>query len=206
MDHYTQAGNKNIGRNQFAAGAALDRDNVNYTQTTDYAYVNPNYTLISVPAWQDGSTMDATAVRRTRRWTCNGHTPNWSIYFTDTLTLEERERDGFRPLQPRYASIISICSIRLPGPGSLDWRLHISALQSRCRDYLEPDLERERIREILPGQPRANFHRTRLRRSGQRPVRLPNALAADPPLQQVVTDTWEAGLRGKPEIPPSSAI
>ena len=33
------------------------------------------------------------------------------------------------------------------------------------------------------------------------PCSLPNALASDPPLQQVVTDTWEAGLRGKPEIP-----
>jgi outer membrane receptor protein involved in Fe transport len=32
------------------------------------------------------------------------------------------------------------------------------------------------------------------------PCSLPNALASDPPLQQVVTDTWEAGLRGKPEI------
>jgi outer membrane receptor protein involved in Fe transport len=32
------------------------------------------------------------------------------------------------------------------------------------------------------------------------PCALPNALAADPPLQQVVTDTWEVGLRGKPEL------
>ena len=32
------------------------------------------------------------------------------------------------------------------------------------------------------------------------PCSLPNALAGDPPLQQVVTDTWEAGLRGKPEL------
>jgi len=32
------------------------------------------------------------------------------------------------------------------------------------------------------------------------PCSLPNALASDPPLQQVVTDTWEVGLRGKPEL------
>jgi len=32
------------------------------------------------------------------------------------------------------------------------------------------------------------------------PCSLPNALSSDPPLQQVVVDTWEAGLRGKPEI------
>jgi hypothetical protein len=45
-----------IGRNQFAAGASLDRGSVDYTQNTGYGYVNPNYTLTSVPAWQDGST------------------------------------------------------------------------------------------------------------------------------------------------------
>ena len=33
------------------------------------------------------------------------------------------------------------------------------------------------------------------------PCSLPNSLSSDPPLKQVVTDTWEAGLRGKPEIP-----
>jgi outer membrane receptor protein involved in Fe transport len=33
------------------------------------------------------------------------------------------------------------------------------------------------------------------------PCSLPNSLSSDPPLQQVVTYTWEAGLRGKPEIP-----
>jgi outer membrane receptor protein involved in Fe transport len=32
------------------------------------------------------------------------------------------------------------------------------------------------------------------------PCSLPNALASDPPLQQVVTGTWEVGLRGKPEF------
>jgi outer membrane receptor protein involved in Fe transport len=33
------------------------------------------------------------------------------------------------------------------------------------------------------------------------PCSLPNSLSSDPPLKQVVTDTWEVGLRGKPEIP-----
>ena len=45
-----------IGRNQFAAGAALDRGSVKYTQNTQYGYLNPNYTITGVPAWRDGST------------------------------------------------------------------------------------------------------------------------------------------------------
>ena len=30
------------------------------------------------------------------------------------------------------------------------------------------------------------------------PCKLPNAMAGDPPLEQVVTRTWEAGARGRP--------
>src|ERR1700691_3323091 len=33
--------NPSLGRNQFAAGGSLDRNNITYTQTTDYAYVLP---------------------------------------------------------------------------------------------------------------------------------------------------------------------
>ena len=55
---FTWITNPGIGRNQFAAGASIDRNNITYTQTTDFAYVLPNYSLISVPAWQDGSTVD----------------------------------------------------------------------------------------------------------------------------------------------------
>jgi outer membrane receptor protein involved in Fe transport len=33
------------------------------------------------------------------------------------------------------------------------------------------------------------------------PCSLPNALSSDPPLSQVVSQTWEAGVRGKPELP-----
>ena len=56
---FTWITNPGIGRNQFAAGASIDRNNITYSQTTDFAYVLPNYSLVSVPAWRDGSTVDA---------------------------------------------------------------------------------------------------------------------------------------------------
>ncbi len=76
-----------MGRNQFTAGASIDRGSVSYTQNTHYGYVNPNYTLTSVPAWQDGSTVDANGNPIDARVDLHGRTPNWSLYFTDTLTL-----------------------------------------------------------------------------------------------------------------------
>ena len=55
-DRWTWLTSPRIGRNQFAAGATLDRGSVGYTQNAAYGYLNPNYTITNVPAWQDGST------------------------------------------------------------------------------------------------------------------------------------------------------
>src|SRR4029077_5201601 len=98
-----------IGRNQFALGATFDRGSVDFTQNTGYGYVNPNYSITTVPAWQDGASVNL-----------HGRAPNWSLYFTDTLTLFKTVNltvsarynhfriDNFDRIDP------------LPGPGSLD--------------------------------------------------------------------------------------
>jgi hypothetical protein len=72
-----------IGRNQFAAGSTLDRGSVGYTQNTVFGYLNPNYTITNVPAWQDGSTANPVD----SGVSLHGLIPNWSFYFTDTFTL-----------------------------------------------------------------------------------------------------------------------
>jgi len=196
---FTWIASPKIGRNQLAAGALLDRGSVNYTQTTDYAYVNPNYTLTSVPAWQDGSTsVDGSPINS--EVNLHGVTPNWSLYFTDTLTLAKTVNvtvsgrynrstvDNFDRLNPT------------PGPGSLDG------------DYL---FQRFNPAIGITWSPFATVNAYARYSQGSRaptsielgcadpsaPCSLPNSLSSDPPLQQVVTDTWEAGLRGKPEIP-----
>jgi len=83
----TWISNPGIGRNQFAAGASVDRNNITYTQTSDFSYVLPNYSFISVPAWQDGSTVDGNGNPIDTQVGFKGHAPNWSLYFADTLTL-----------------------------------------------------------------------------------------------------------------------
>ena len=42
---------------------------------------------MSVPAWQDGSTVDSNGNPIYSRVGFKGHAPNWSLYFADTLTL-----------------------------------------------------------------------------------------------------------------------
>jgi outer membrane receptor protein involved in Fe transport len=194
---FTWLTSPHIGRNQFAAGAALDRGSIDYTQNTAYGYVNPNYTITSVPAWQDGTALINPIDSRVN---LHGLTPNWSLYFTDTLTLAKTVNVTLSGRYNRFTIDNSDRINPVAGPGSLDgdyvfqrfnpsigitWS-PISSLNIYAR-YSEGSRAPTAI-ELGCADP-AN------------PCALPNALAADPPLQQVVTDTWEVGLRGKPEIP-----
>jgi outer membrane receptor protein involved in Fe transport len=188
-----------IGRNQFAAGVLLDRGSVNYTQTTDYAYVNPNYTLTSVPAWQDGST-SVDGVPINSEVNLHGLTPNWSLYFTDTLTLAKTVNvtvsgrynrstvDNFDRLNP------------IPGPGSLDGDYVFQRFNPAIGITWSPFSTVNAYARYSQGS-RAPTSIELGCADPSEPCSLPNSLSSDPPLQQVVTDTWEAGLRGKPEIP-----
>src|SRR5580693_5413104 len=178
-----------IGHNQFAAGVSFDRGSVDFTQNTGYAYVNPNYTLTSVPAWQDGASVNL-----------HGSTPNWSLYFTDTLTLWKTLN---LTVSGRYNHFRIDNTDRidpLAGPGSLTgnyvferfnpavgltWSF-IPSVNAYAR-YSQGSRAPTSI-ELGCADP-------------NNPCALPNALDSDPPLRQVVTYTWEAGLRGKPELP-----
>jgi outer membrane receptor protein involved in Fe transport len=196
----TWVNNPKAGRNQFAVGASIDRSNITYTQTTDYAYVHPNYTLVSVPAWQDGSTVDANGNPVNTQVGLHGHSPNWSLYFADTLTLWKKVNVT---VSGRYnRDTINNLDLLNPiaGPGSLtgDYTFQrfnpavgltwspISSINAYAR-YSQGSRAPTSI-ELGCADPSA-------------PCSLPNALSSDPPLQQVVTNTWEVGLRGKPEMP-----
>jgi outer membrane receptor protein involved in Fe transport len=188
-----------IGRNQFAAGASVDRGSVTYTQTTDYAYVNPNYTLTSVPAWQDGST-SANGSPINSEVDLHGVTPNWSLYFADTLTLAKTVNltvsgrynrftvDNFDRLNP------------IPGPGSLDGDYVFQRFNPAIGITWSPFSTVNAYARYSQGS-RAPTSIELGCADASAPCSLPNSLSSDPPLQQVVTDTWEVGLRGKPEIP-----
>jgi outer membrane receptor protein involved in Fe transport len=186
-----------LGRNQFTAGAALDRGSVDYKQNTQFGYFNPNATVTGVPAWQDGST-SVDGVPLDSRVNLHALTPNWSLYFTDTLTVAGTLN---LTVSGRYNRLTANNSDRinpLAGPGSLTaddvfarfnpaigltWNL--TSTVNVYASYTQGSRAPTAI-ELGCADP-AN------------PCSLPNALASDPPLQQVVTGTWEAGVRGKPE-------
>jgi outer membrane receptor protein involved in Fe transport len=192
--------NPGIGRNQFAAGALLDRNDITYTQTTDFAYVLPNYSLISVPAWQDGSTVDGDGNPLDSQVGFKGHAPNWSVYFADTLTLWKKVNFT---VSGRY-NFDRVHNLDLlnpvPGPSSLTGDYTFQRFNPAAGITWSPIPSVNAYARFAQGS-RAPSSIELGCADPNAPCSLPNSLSGDPPLQQVVTDTWEAGLRGKPEIP-----
>jgi outer membrane receptor protein involved in Fe transport len=192
-----QWGTKSIGRNQFAVGANLDRGSVDYIQNTQYGYLNPNYTITTVPAFQDGT---ATQNPVDSRVNLHGLTPNWSLFFSDTLTIARtvnvtvsgrynRETiDNFDRISP------------VPGPGSLDGDYIFQRFNPSVGITWSPISTLNVYARYAQGS-RAPTSIELGCADPANPCSLPNALSSDPPLQQVVTDTWEIGVRGKPEVP-----
>jgi outer membrane receptor protein involved in Fe transport len=187
--------NPKIGRNQFAAGTSFDWGSIGYNQTTDYGYVNPSYLVVSVPAWQDGS---ASVNPINSAVQLHGLTPNWSLYFTDTLTLGKT------------------VNVTVSGRYNRSTVNNWDRLNGNAPDDLTGDYVYDRFNPAIgiTWSPFSTINAYARYSQGSRaptaielgcadpsaPCALPNALSADPPLQQVVTDTWEAGLRGRPEI------
>jgi outer membrane receptor protein involved in Fe transport len=179
-------------QNQFTAGAVFDRGTVNYTQTTQYGYLLPDGQIVGVAAWQDGSTGVNSAVD------LHGTTPNWSFYLTDTYS-------PFQGMNVTVSGRYNQTTINnhdllnpIAGPGSLDgdytYRRFNPAVGITYNPFASVNL--------YASYSQANRAPTSIElgcADPNDPCSLPNALSSDPPLSQVVTDTWEAGVRGKLE-------
>ncbi len=195
---FTWVTSPKIGRNQFAAGAVFDHGSVDYTQTTNYAYVNPNYTLTSVPAWQDGST-SANGAPVDSEVDLHGLTPNWGLYFTDTLALPKKFNVT---VSGRYNNFTVNNLDRLnptPGPDSLTGDYAFERFNPFIGITWSPLSSVNAYASFSQGS-RAPTSIELGCANPNAPCSLPNSLSSDPPLQQVVTDSWEVGLRGTPEI------
>ncbi len=196
---FTWITNPKVGRNQFAAGASLDRNTITYSQTADFAYVLPNYSLISVPAWQDGSTVDSDGNPINTEVGFKGHAPNWSLYFADTLTLWKKVNVTVSGRYNRDTVNNLDVLNPMPGPGSLTGDYTFQRFNPAVGITWSPISSVNAYARFAQGS-RAPTSIELGCADASAPCSLPNALSSDPPLQQVITDTWEVGLRGKPDI------
>ncbi len=180
-------------RNQFTAGAAWDRSSVTFQQATQYGYLNPDYTLTPVNAFEDGTNNHNGAPVDTRV-NLHGLPRTGSVYATNTFALGSA---WSVTASGRYnRTTITNGDLLHPGggPGSLDGRYTFGRFNPAVGVTFSPT-------PFLTGY--ASYSESSRAPTSvelgcadpNNPCRLPNALAGDPPLNQVVTRTLEAGVR-----------
>lgn len=185
-------------RNQLTAGALFDRGTVTFTQTAQYGYLNSSYIFVGVPAWQNGSTVDGDGNPVNSEVDLHGITPNGSLFLTDTFSPY---RNWNITLAGRFNTTTVNNFDRLnpaAGPGSLTGDYTYSRFNPSIGVTYNP----LGWLNLYANYSQANRAPTSIElgcADPNNPCSLPNALSSDPPLYQVVTRTWEAGLRGKSE-------
>ncbi len=181
---------------QFTAGAALDGSGVTFSQGTELGYLNPDRTVTGVNAFGDGvtgGTVDGEPYDT--RVDLDGRILIWSLYATDTMAAGKNWRIT---LSGRFnrESISNRDRIQPGGgPGSLDADEAFARFNPAAGVTFSPS----RRANLYAGYGEGNRAPTSIEigcADPNQPCKLPNAMAGDPPLQQVVTRTFEAGARG----------
>ncbi len=184
-------------RNQLTIGGVFDRGTIAYTQNTQFGYLLQSGAIVGVPAWQDGSTSaDGSPVDSAVN--LHGTTPNGSIYATDTFS-------PFKNFNVTASGRFNVTTIHnndllnpVAGPGSLTGDYTYTHFDPSIGVTYNPMAELNAYASFSE----SNRSPTSIElgcADPNNPCSLPNALSSDPPLNQVVTQTWEAGLRGKVE-------
>ncbi len=193
VTHRTMGARENV----FTAGAGFDRSAVGFTQSTELGYLNPDRSVTGVGAFGDGGLTggDADGEPYDTRVNLDGDMTTWSVYLTDTMPIGSRTHVT---LAGRYnrTSLRNRDQIEPGGgPGSLDGdhvferfnpaagvTVAVSPTVNMYASHSEGSRAATSI-ELGCANP-------------EEPCKLPNAMAGDPPLNQVVTRTVEGGIRG----------
>ena len=193
---FTAAG---ANRNRLTIGAAYDGNSVGFTQSTELGYLNPDRSVTGVGAFADGVTGgDVDGEPFDTLVDLSGRIHSGSFYATDTVTMGDKlnltlsgrfnrtsidNRDRLRP-QAGTGSLTGKHTFDRFNP-AVGATYRATGLVSFYAGYTEGNRAPTSI-ELGCADPNS-------------PCKLPNALAGDPPLAQVRTRTWEAGLRGTTE-------
>ncbi len=187
---------RGTNHHQLTVGAAFDRSSVGFTQSTELGYLNPDRTVTGVGAFGDGvtgGTVDDEPYDT--RVDLDGQIQTVSAYATDTMALGAWNLT----VSGRFnrTTIENRDQIRAAGSaGSLDGDHAFSRLNPAAGvTHALP-----RGLNVYAGYSEGNRAPTSIElgcANPSEPCKLPNAMAGDPPLEQVVTRTFEAGVRGR---------
>lgn len=183
--------------NRFVVGAGWDASKVHYSQSTQLGYLNADRSITGVNAYADGVTggnVDGVPYDNRVDLLSRSHTA--SLYATDTLSITPTLH---LTLSGRYnrTEVVNRDQIN-PGGGtaSLDGDHRFS----RFNPAIGLSWAASPALGAYAGYSEGSRTPTAIElgcANPDRPCKLPNAMAGDPPLNQVVTRTTELGLRGR---------
>ena len=169
-------------RHQLIAGMAYDGNGVNFGQSTEFGYLNPDRSVSPLGAFADESSVNlASRIHTASLFAVDTIRLGRSVTLTASGRFNRTTSDNLDRIQPQA------------GTGSLTGSHVFSRFNPSVgltyrglyASYSEGSRAPTAI-ELGCADPAS-------------PCRLPNALAGDPPLQQVVTRTVEAGVRSTGE-------
>lgn len=183
-------------RHAVTAGAAMDSSHATFRQTSQFGYLNPDRGITPVDFFADGTQIDDDGTPVDNRVDLHGRMRTWSVYASDSMAFNQ---DLTLTVSGRYnRSTVRNRDAITPGggSGSLDGDHRFSRFNPAIGLAYAPAAG---IGAYV-GYNEGSRTPTAIElgcADPENPCRLPNAMAGDPPLKQVVTKTWEAGLRGK---------
>ena len=185
-------------RNQLTAGAAFDHSRAAFTQSSQLGFLNPDRSITAVNAFGDGGVTGGFVDGEPydTRVDLDGVTTTWSLYASDTLSFGDRVHVTAAGRFNR-TSVENRDGIR---PGGEDGSLDGTHVFSRFNPAAGVTVNATRTVNLYAGYNEGSRAATSIElgcADPDRPCKLPNAMAGDPPLSQVVTRTLDAGVRGQ---------
>ena len=183
-------------KNQLTVGAALDESKTDFQQNGQLGYLNPDRSVTGVAAFGDGvNGGDIDGAPYDTRVSLLSKVRTWSLYATNTIALPENLHltvsGRYNQTQVRNNDQINPGG----GPESLDGNHRFSRFNPAIGVSWVPS----RTLSAYVGYNEGSRAPTAIElgcANPDRPCKLPNAMAGDPPLNQVVARTIEAGVRG----------
>lgn len=179
--------------NQFTLGAAYDASRMHFHQSSQFGYLTPDRGVIPVDAYADGTQDSENAWDA--RVDLKGRSHTESVYATDTFSLDDHWK---LTLSGRYDRTSVRNRDQLDpggGTGSLDGNHRFSRFNPAVGLVWSASPELVAYLGYNEGS-RAPSSIELGCADPDSPCKLPNTMAGDPPLKQVVAKTLEAGLHG----------
>ncbi|AMK75698.1 MULTISPECIES: TonB-dependent receptor [Methylomonas] len=182
--------------NQFLFGGVYDQSVTGFKQSTQLGYLNADRSVTGIPSYADGVTGgDVDGVPFDNQVSLSGDILTWSFFTEDTFSPTKNLHITASG-RYNYTSISNHDQIVTSGSESLTGKHAFDRFNPAVGLTYNP------IKEIgfYAGYNEGSRAPTSIElgcANPDQPCKLPNAMAGDPPLKQVITENWEVGFRGQ---------